>query len=183
MEPTYDNVMLDLETLGTKPGSVILSIGAVAFCTRTMQLGPKFKRTIIPRTCAEAGLVMDADTVLWWFKQSAEARLSIANANSVSLIHALQDFHNYLILLGVPADHIKVWGNGANFDNALLSAAYAAIKAPQPWKFWNDRCYRTVKNLHADIPYPRHEVAHDCLIDAEAQAYHLLQILAKYPLT
>ena len=33
-----------------------------------------------------------------------------------------------------------LWGNGSDFDNAILANAYRAIGQQQPWKFWNNRC-------------------------------------------
>lgn len=79
------NIMLDLETLGTCPGSVILQIGAV-------RSNNGLERTITIDSCLRAGLTVDGDTIGWWLRQSEAARraslacaLSIFNVLSVIL--------------------------------------------------------------------------------------------------
>ena len=69
-----------------------------------------------------------------------------------------------------------MWGNGAAFDNAILSTAYALCEIEPPWIYWNDRCYRTVKSLNRSIPFIRLGTHHNALSDAESQATHLMQI-------
>ena len=66
------NVMVDIETLGTSSNSVILSIGAVEFDNEN--LGAEFEVYIDPESCTDHGLVIDAPTVMWWLGQSNEAR-------------------------------------------------------------------------------------------------------------
>ena len=67
------HVMLDLETLGTKPGCVIRSIGAVVF-TLDGVLGAQFYANIDKQSCVDAGLTVDPATEAWWAGQSQEAR-------------------------------------------------------------------------------------------------------------
>ena len=66
------NLMLDIETLGTGPNSVILSIGAVEF-DETGVIS-KFYEAIDPESCTDWGLQIDARTVLWWMDQNDAAR-------------------------------------------------------------------------------------------------------------
>ncbi len=49
----------------------------------------------------------------------------------------------------------------------------------EPWNFWNNRCYRTLKNLHPKIELVRTGVHHHALADAKTQALHLLEILKR----
>lgn len=60
-----NHCMLDLETFGTKPGSVIRSIGAVMF-DLDGRTGPEFYRNIDEESCVKAGLTYDPSTVSWW---------------------------------------------------------------------------------------------------------------------
>lgn len=163
-------VMLDLETFGNKPGSVIVAIGAVTFSGN--QIGSEFYRRIDARSCIEVGLKMDPETVLWWLKQSEAARIEITKGGDALAI-ALMDFRKWLNQQGAECD---MWGNGSEFDNVLLAAAYDACQSVLPWKFWNNRCYRTVKNLFPSIPYTKPATAHNALEDAKAQAVHLMKI-------
>lgn len=164
-------VMLDLETLGSTPGSVITSIGAVEFGGGTVLR--RFYQRVNPESCILAGLHMDPQTVIWWLGQSEEARRELTNPDNVPLAKTLQEFSDWL-----PAG-AEVWGDGAAFDNVLLSCAYEALRMPRPWGYRNDRCYRTLRNLRPDIERQQDTAAvkHHALHDAEQQARHLMNIL------
>ena len=76
------NIMLDLETLGTKSDSVILSIGAAAF--NEDSIINEFYTTINVQSCVEKGLKMYPDTVCWWANQSDAAKKGIFESRSLS---------------------------------------------------------------------------------------------------
>ena len=59
-----------------------------------------------------------------------------------------------------------------------LGDAYDRAMRHRPWKFWNDRCYRTIKSMHPEVPMPRTGTHHNALDDAKTQALHLMAILA-----
>lgn len=162
--------MLDLETLGKSPGSVIVSIGAVKFGDRSIV--SKFYWHIDPQSCVDVGLTLDASTVLWWLQQNEAARLEICKP-ALPLTNVLIAFTAWL-----DDSNANVWGNGATFDNTLLTAAYEAAHIPRPWSHINDRCYRTVKNANRDIPIDPYKVGthHNAVDDAESQALHLMAI-------
>ena len=58
------NVMVDLETLGNGSESVIISIGAVEFDPETGELGREFYKVVDAQSCVDAGLKIDASTVM-----------------------------------------------------------------------------------------------------------------------
>lgn len=163
--------MLDLETLGNAPGCVIVAIGAVRFNKK--EITDQFYTRVDPDSCVKAGLKLDTDTVLWWLKQKDEARLEITKPGD-PLLHALDKFSHFAQWGN---EDIELWGNGAAFDNAILAAAYRALGRPAPWKFSNDRCYRTMKNLLPQVTIARGSgTQHNALDDARAQAEHLIRI-------
>lgn len=166
------NVMLDLETLDTKSTGVILSIGAVMFTPRGT--GPEFYRTIDAQSAIDAGLTVSGGTFMWWMKQSKEARKALF-MNNIPLEDALQDFSEFLNTYSEPKE-LCVWGNGSDFDNAMLTHAYNKLKLPVPWQFWNNRCYRTTCDLLNDRIRPQEGVPHNALDDAKSQANHLVQL-------
>jgi hypothetical protein len=167
--------MCDLETLGRRPGCTILSIGAVKFSISNAALGGTFYVNIDPKTCAAAGLVNDPETVAWWKKQSQQAKDSLLT-NRVPLRTALEQFTAWLEDCG-PLKERKVWGNGPSFDNAILGHAYMVCGMPQPWPFWGDRCFRTIKGMYSTVPMvTRPGVHHNALDDAVHQAQHILNI-------
>lgn len=172
-----NRIMLDLETLGQTPGSVILSIGAVRFDETGIL--DEFYVNINPESCVAAGLRMDVSTVMWWMGQSDEARKALVAGEAKILQEALAMFGSWAIRLGTPqAEQVtELWGNGSDFDNVLLTHAYASVGMPPPWPFWANRDYRTLKGIRKDIPFEKPAIAHNALEDAKAQAKHLLKIL------
>lgn len=163
--------MVDLETLGTEAGAVILSLGAVRFGDGGVT--EEFYQRIDLASAVAAGLVMDPATVLWWLGQSEAARAEILLPGE-PLGNVLKDFQEWL---GWNYQG-ELWGNGSDFDNALLAAAYKAVGRPVPWRWSKNRCYRTVKNLYPSVGMVRLGTHHHALDDARDQALHLMRILA-----
>jgi len=162
------NLMVDLETLGNGSNAVILSLGVARFDKYGIKDSVYLR--IDEQSCVNAGLRMDVSTVLWWMKQSDAARAAF-DQPGIQLADALEKFSEW-----VP-EGACVWGNGATFDNVILSNAYRAVGMRQPWDFWNDRCYRTVKNLYPEVEAPEFTGAkHNALDDAVHQAKHLILI-------
>jgi hypothetical protein len=178
-----EHVMVDLETLGTRPGSVILSIGAAFFDPSAVgpaQLGSCFYQVIDVASSCVAGLRGDQETIAWWDKQDADVRVAYDEAfggQGEPLVKTLEAFGAWLVSqseLPDGAERVKLWGNGAAFDNALLASAYHACGLAAPWKFFNDRCFRTLKDLGRTLrgvkEPPFQGVKHHALDDAVHQA-------------
>jgi exodeoxyribonuclease VIII len=182
--------MIDLETLGNKPGCAIISIGAVYFDplakhTDLHAFGDEFYRVVQIEGQEEIGLHIDQNTVKWWEKQAPEARKVLSHcgfegpklAASVPIKEALNQLEVFLSKPGLA--NVRVWGNGSDFDNAILAVAYMADKRELPWSFWNNRCFRTLKALTPDLKLVREGVYHNALSDAKTQAVHALKIFEK----
>lgn len=176
-----EHVMKDLETMGTRAGCAVVSIGAVMFNPKTGELGAEFYGVAVADQ-GVYGLFQEPGTKKWWSEQSEEARKVFTDPAAMRLPLLLASYTAWLGTVTDP-DTVKVWGNGASFDQPILTAAYAAIGAPQPWKFWNDRCYRTVKNLAPHVKLKREGTYHNALDDAKSQAQHLMDIVANTTLT
>ena len=162
--------MIDLETLGQKPGSVIVALGAVKFGGG--EILSEFYERVDAESGVALGLKLDVPTVLWWLGQSDDARREITRPGA-KLSEVLVRFSDW-----VGDRDAVVWGNGASFDNTLLACAYDLARLPLPWKYFNDRCYRTVKNLRRDVALVRDGVHHNALDDARSQALHLMKMLS-----
>lgn len=174
------DVMLDLETMGTQPSAAIIAIGAVEFDFTTKKVTRDFYRPVTLKSSVTNGGVMDPDTVMWWLEQSDSARAALKNG--VHINEALMAFSSWLYenpLVG--RDDVKMWGNGADFDNVVLATAYARSSLKQPWSFRNNRCYRTVKARYPHIPGNWTGVAHNAVDDARNQAVHLMNMMGGVP--
>jgi hypothetical protein len=163
-----NNIMLDLETMSDCSNAAIVSIGAVKF---DIAITDRFYCNIDLQSCLDCGLSVSGSTIMWWLSQSGEARNALA-IQPVPIKRALEDFAAWA---GI--DPAVIWGNGAAFDNAILANAYRKTGIAQPWAFWNDRCYRTIRSLHPDVEFKRVGIHHRSVDDAESQALHLIKIL------
>lgn len=168
--------MLDLETMGTDPNAAIIAIGAVEFDITTQEVGERFYAVVDLVSSVESGGVIDPSTVLWWMKRSEEARSEFSHGGEILEI-ALQKFSAWMENRGKRED-VRVWGNGAAFDNVILATAYRCNRLQLPWTVWNDRCYRTVKALNPTVKMQRTGTHHNAVDDAESQARHMIALLA-----
>jgi hypothetical protein len=158
------DVMIDLETLGQSAGCIVLSIGAVAFDENGT--GREFY-AVLSRSWQEAyGLRAEEATMLWWDQQSPEARrvLDLADHEDGRVYPVLHS-----LALWMP-ENARVWSNGASFDLPILSHLYKVMGFPVPWKYWNERCYRTLKSLCPVAEVEREGTHHNALDDARYQA-------------
>ena len=142
---TIRHIMVDIETMGTSPNSAILSIGATDFDPMEVEFDnmPHFYREIDLQSCIDAGLKMDASTVLWWMGQENAARLPLAQVNLEGLHQVMRTFHNYVqpSMLRKP---VRIWCHGANFDAVLLEQGFKACRIDVPWGYNEVRCTRTI---------------------------------------
>jgi len=167
--------MIDLETLGLKPGSVVLAIGAVKFDPKNDPTGlqislPKNRLSICINIESSLAWKMsvDASTLYWWLKQSDEARAALA-IMPTGLPSALAIFDDFF------KGSAFLWGHGAAFDPPMLAAAYNAISAETPWHYSNVRDTRTLFALTGSKVVQDETTKHNALADAEAQAFAVLK--------
>mgnify|MGYP006921307815 CR=1 FL=1 len=171
-------VMLDIETLGTAAGSVFFSIGAVEFSGG--KLGDSFEVLIDPKDAQARGLKIEAGTVAWWMGQGVEARAAALGAwqEGRPLHYALLCLRHWLERLRAGAESgFEIWGNAPSLDCALVEEGYRALGEAAPWQFWQERCYRTLKNLRPDVQMVRTGTHHVALDDARDQARHAIALL------
>ena len=170
------HISVDLETLDTVATAAIISIGA---CTM-LQGGQReeFYVQVNAISCDTLGLTASPDTINWWLKQGDKAQEVFSGG--VDVFYALRMFNEWLMQF----HDVKMWGNGASFDNAILAHAMSKAGIDPAWRYWNDRCYRTVT-----APYykseglaPNNGTKHNALDDAIAQAAHLEFLVGKYAL-
>lgn len=179
------NVMIDLETLSTKPNAQIISIGAVAFNpTSGKEYDRFYSRINIDSYERESGFDMEFGTVKWWMSQSSEAREEAFFKEPRSPIRgALYSFIAWLEKVK-GNDAIIPWSHGKEFDLIILQYHFQTFCIENPWKFWNTRDTRTLYDIAKinlrDIPVPEHVAHHpigDCLrqIEGVKRAYSVIK--------
>lgn len=167
--------MLDLETMGTGPEAALVAIGAVAFDAQKGELGFRFYSPVDLVSSVAAGMRMDPQAVLWWLRQGDQARADICTLPG-PFDETLDAFAQWCAGL-CPRGELRLWGNGADFDNVILASAYRLAGLEAPWRYFNNRCYRTLKALRPDVPFAREGTHHNALDDAFSQARHAMAIL------
>jgi len=172
------HIMKDLETLGTKPGCVVLSIGAVVFSPRgrqmIMQGANCYYSTITIFDQLMKGLKIDEGTVAWWQKQSPEAQAAINE--SARPFHIVANEFNEWVWSHTKDDNEKrlmMWANSPEFDCSIWRAACEAFGIQTSWDHRLQRDMRTwcVEAFGYDPKNtPTHGTHHNALHDAIWQA-------------
>ncbi len=179
----YVHVMVDLETMGKKHNAPIVAIGAVVFDPATGSIGESFYKVVCLESSVNWGAVIDPSTVIWWLKQSSEARSAIVNDDAIPLLDALLQFREFVSdNVAGGSKKAQVWGNGASFDNSILRSSYDCIAEDYPWEYWNDRDVGTMVELGQAIGFdpkttiPFEGDRHNALADAIHQARYVSAI-------
>jgi hypothetical protein len=174
------HIMLDLETMSTNSYAAVVSIGAVKFDPneKSVDVSNSFYTGITLASSMKAGLRVDAPTIEWWMEpEQLPARDRwLCVSPQVDLDEALLGFSEWY----GNDDTVPVWGNGATFDNVILSNAYQALGIDRPWSYRADRCFRTIKSIVQPPVKPcKYGTEHHALDDAIAQALTLQRIVQR----
>lgn len=178
------HVVLDLETMGLKQDAAIIEIGMVIFnhtgLDGTVNLLHQYSQAISLENSMYHGGTITADTLLWWMHSDrTEVRDNWLVAPKAPLTTTLNTVACIIL------DHSKInpkpliWGNGVNFDNAILKSAYERLEVAVPWGYRQDADFRTLKLLYKDaVPEPAFVgTPHIALDDARHEAVWLSNIL------
>lgn len=170
------DVMLDIETLGTEPGCVVLAIGAVVFdpVNKDAKMA-SFCRNISLLDQLFRGLVIDPQALEWWKAQTDEAKARlIDDENLTTLALALGNLKAWLgSHAKQPGDTLMVWAKSPDFDCAILEHCAKCCGLEMPWTYRNKRDVRTATYM-ADLagnPVPPYNVgvSHSALDDCYTQ--------------
>lgn len=167
----FQDVMIDIETLGTAPGAKILTIGAVFFSRETAELSEPFYLALDP---VKTPGTVSRSTFRWWKSQPQEAQEAAfgGTVDPAKGMHMLAEYVNQ-------AKNVKPWGNGSVFDITMLEWLFTETGVGIPWDFWNIRDMRTVMDLagRSSKDFPFEGTAHNALDDAVHQAKIVSRLL------
>lgn len=180
-----NDIMLDLETFSTDGNAIVLSVGMVRFSSKEGITDPFYMEfTDLIDTQERKGGIISPSTARWWMEQSPVARNVFATQPidpKIARPQKIQDALSEIMWYIVKNPKTRIWGNGSDFDNVILANLFKRHGRQVPWSFSNNRCYRTLKNLHANLAMPKvgcHRIGehHNALDDARTQAVHALEI-------
>jgi hypothetical protein len=173
------HIMVDIETLGTRPGAVVLSAAFVRFTDEahmTLNLSIPDQEAL--------GLEKDESTCAWWRDQEAKhpGAWAAATSNPMSLSIALSYIGKWLDW-ACQGDEMQLWCHGATFDAPLLGEIYRRAGIRCPWNFWSIRDTRTLYDLALinpkDYAIPPPHIALNDAIGQTRAANAALAILAR----
>ena len=169
-------VMLDLETLGTRPDCVIMTLGAVKFdpFNPDREPGPGIYLRMDLGEQLALGRTVDDSTITWWAEQDARVRAEAWEGSDRSSIQELKRELNRF-LVGVD----EIWSQGPVFDIAILEDLYRSQNWGFPWYFWQIRDSRTLFKVHGDPRARGRDQAHNALLDCVYQAKAVQEIFQR----
>src|SRR5687768_2820217 len=131
------HIMIDLESLGVRPGAIVTSVALVRF---NDEAHCAFNLSIPDQQAL--GLEIDAATENWWLQQDPVA-YQLAIANPLPLASALPYLSTW-IQWAAGGQDFQIWCHGATFDCPLLGEVYHRAGLETPWAFWQVRDTRTL---------------------------------------
>ena len=133
--------MVDIETAGTKPGCVVLTVGAAVFVPQTGEVKSTFYEKISFKDSVLRGLVVEPSTWSWWQKQDEAARTE-AFSGTRNLAEVALDFDQWVYAAKGVRDF---WCQGTDFDYPIWEAAFTRASMGRfPVKYNAKRDTRTV---------------------------------------
>lgn len=203
MPTPVEELMIDIETLGKKPGCQVLSIGWCVFAGYREVFSPVGtdgnETTYAPvrqdpviiahgqfalnlEQQGAAGLHVDPETEQWWENQP-DAMVALRALQETGM-HSAEVALALLKRLG--ENKVAYWANGPEFDFVILDAyLQATLKESLPFPFWAWRqCRATgddaelLSGNDSNVLRVRPEIAHDAGHDCVAQAKWMLNCRA-----
>jgi len=172
--------MIDLETLGVEPNSVILTLGAIKFDPYSdAEPHGELYLKLDTEEQESLGREIDDNTLAWWSKQSESIRNeALSEGDRVSVKQFLKEINRFCVGLD------NLWCQGPLFDYAMLQNLYRQAGEPCPWNFWQIRDSRTLFAMMPTDPRKQiQEELHNALADSYYQAKCVQQTYKHFGVT
>ena len=141
------DVMVDLETLGTRYDAAIFQIAAASFDIESGVVINDFNAIAdLSKLTAEDG-VIKGDTLKWWLDTDKELFVELLAASEYTPKEMITSFHDWLSSLASSYEDVCLWGNGIIFDNAIIRHKMEGYGLNYPIHYHNDRDVRTIFEL------------------------------------
>lgn len=169
--------MVDIETLGSNSNSPIVTIAIQHFDPTGGTCAPGASRYIRVKPHDDAKL--DYDTIKWWLGQEDAPRREVIEALDNGQIEssALNELSRFIYDICPDRRNVRLWGNGATFDNVILDNAYKRNNITPQWTYSGHRCFRTLVNQNPEKIVVERKGNHHCATDDVA---YQLDVLREY---
>ena len=170
-----NDLMIDIETMGTGHNAVMIQLGAVWFDRKTGELGKSFCRSISEADACRLGFKTDPQTKKWWSFQNQDVLKDIQdNEEPVEVV--LKDFVEFL----GDTKGVQIWSH-ATFDFVIVNNYLKTLKL-KPMFYRAARDIRTLVDL-ADIDLTAYNwedgKTHNALDDCRFQVKYCVDALNK----
>ena len=175
------DLMIDLETLGTKPDAPIISLGAVFFDPFKGTVGPNFYMVLDVKEQIKYGRKPDGDTLKWWMGQSGAAK-KVFSDSAKPVAEILQLFTKWIKANEQKKGRqgVYVWGNGSTFDISLMENIYIQYGLDAPWNYNSIMDLRTFKRFVGNgQQIKKSGTNHNAVDDALSQAVYVIEQMKK----
>jgi len=161
--------MIDLETLGVEPDSVVITLGAIKFdpYSDTEPHDGLYLRCDIEEQSEKYNRSIDDNTLAWWGRQEQNIQDEAFgdHENRVNMDTLTKAINKWCVGLD------QLLCQGPLFDYAILQNLYKQVGKPCPWNYWQIRDSRTLFSMMPSDPRKAiQEEAHNALADCYYQA-------------
>lgn len=171
-----NDLMLDLETAGKKPGCAILSIALVPFDPFSQIVhqnqGDGFYRNVNLLSSLFNGFTISNETMEWWSRHDEAAKKALLESP-----HPIEDVLLEASSYIQSSERIhgrapKIWAKSPEFDCSILRHAFEVFTIKVPWSFRDQMDVRTAiaigeyaGNVMPDVnkALTKHNAIDDCL--------------------
>lgn len=172
------DIMIDLETLGTSAGSIILSVAMKAFRLDGGEPPTDFcyHQHISVLSSLMQHLRSDVATEDWWAKQPEDARRNIMEGQKGALeVGGVMRLIYEVLAMYNDQYQMYLWGRGVGgFDLPILDFVMKKVVGDgykTPWKYWSAVDVRSVVGFceECGMDMEKRSTPHDAMADVEKQ--------------
>ena len=188
--------MLDIETLGTEPDSIVTELGIYTFSKNESYTSASLYGRVGITDQIRVGRTMSSSTLKWHFEKNAVNFLEYIDADKSNIDDALSALKLFVEAekRKMPGCKIYIWANSPTFDIIILKDLYKSLGYPIEETIFNEDLfkyqtimdYRTIVKLidKEDLDLIKQEVEseseegsyHNALYDAIHQSKVLMKI-------
>lgn len=184
------DIVVDIETLGTKSDSPIIQIGAIFFDIKTAEVINTFDYVVdIENTMID----VSGSTLRWWLNEDHNLFKDIILNSKNKGCRPIYEILNFLrqdIMSFKELGDVYLWGHGILFDNNIIRTAMEKVGIEYPIDYNKDRDVRTIlelaclkedvtenefRNKHSVVGV-KHDAINDCMNEMKwiCEAYNIL---------
>ena len=179
-----NHLMIDIETLGVHPGSVVLEIGMIPF-DLTGKMDVPYVMRINIQNSIDLGFSFDSDTMKWWLENYPDLiKDHFMNDGYKDARWVMNDVRQYIDSIRntlQEGTRLYLWSCYPQFDFCKLKEYFKKTGVSVPWEFYEEFDYATIVNspLFDDDQLPQYDTKHRSLDDCRDQIKLLCEAFSR----